>query len=77
MRAGHHRLMSHSNTMAVCERHAWQKRLRSLRSRSTIMRFSALAFADDSSAALAAASRAGSSERAAVPLMGRASTTPP
>ena len=49
---------------------------RSLRSRSTIMRFSARSFSEAARSAAAAASAAGSSLRGAVPLMGRASSSP-
>ncbi|PNH04615.1 hypothetical protein TSOC_009193 [Tetrabaena socialis] len=53
-------------------------RPRSLRSRSTIMRFSARSFSEAASSAAAAASAAGfPATRAAVPLMGRASSRPP
>ena len=53
-----------------------QTRPRSLRKRSTIMRFSALAFADSTRVALDSASSSGSLWRRAVPLIGRASTIP-
>ena len=55
---------------------AWQTRPRSLRSRSTIIRFSARSFSEASSRAAAAASDAASAPRAAVPLTGRASRLP-
>ncbi len=54
----------------------WQTRPRSLRKRSTIIRFSAWSFSDAARAAAAAASAAASWQRDAVPLMGRASRSP-
>lgn len=53
-----------------------QTRPRSFLSKSTIIKFSALAFGDESRADLDCWSRIGSAYRRAVPLMGRASTQP-
>ena len=53
-----------------------QTRPKSFRSRSTIMRFSALALAEESRVALDSWSSCGLTYLRAVPLMGRASTSP-